>query len=58
MSYRTILVPVGQPDNAESAIETAFLVARRFAGHVRGLHVQPRPDEARHARPRGYAHDG
>jgi nucleotide-binding universal stress UspA family protein len=41
MSYRTILVPVGQPDNAESAIETAFLVARRFAGHVRGLHVQP-----------------
>lgn len=41
MSYRTILVPVGQPDNAESAIEAAFLVARRFAGHVRGLHVLP-----------------
>jgi nucleotide-binding universal stress UspA family protein len=41
MSYRTILVPVGQPDNAESAIETAFLLARRFAGHVRGLHVRP-----------------
>ena len=41
MSYRTILVPVGQPDNAESAIEAAFLVARRFAGHVHGLHVLP-----------------
>jgi hypothetical protein len=41
MSYRTILVPVGHPDNAQSAMETAFLVARRFAGHVRGLHVLP-----------------
>jgi nucleotide-binding universal stress UspA family protein len=41
MSYRTILVPIGQIDNAESAIEAAFLVARRFAGHVHGLHVLP-----------------
>jgi nucleotide-binding universal stress UspA family protein len=41
MSYRTILLPVGQPDNAESAIETAFLLARRFAAHVHGLHVLP-----------------
>ena len=41
MSYRTILAPVGEPDNAESAIEAAFLVARRFAGHVHGLHVLP-----------------
>jgi nucleotide-binding universal stress UspA family protein len=41
MSYRTILVPIGQPDNAEGAIQAAFLVARRFAGHVRGLHVLP-----------------
>jgi nucleotide-binding universal stress UspA family protein len=41
MSYRTILVPVGQPDNAESAVEAAFLVARRFTGHVRGLNVLP-----------------
>jgi nucleotide-binding universal stress UspA family protein len=41
MSYRTILVPVGQPDNAQSALEAAFLVARRFAGHVHGLHVLP-----------------
>jgi nucleotide-binding universal stress UspA family protein len=41
MSYRTILVPVGQPDTAGSALEAAFLVARRFAGHVHGLHVVP-----------------
>ena len=41
MSYRTILVPVEQPENARSAIEAAFLVARRFAGHVHGLHVLP-----------------
>jgi nucleotide-binding universal stress UspA family protein len=41
MSYRTILVPVGQPDNAQSALEAAFLVAQRFAGHVHGLHVLP-----------------
>ncbi|HET6468087.1 MAG TPA: universal stress protein, partial [Geminicoccaceae bacterium] len=41
MSYRTVLVPVEQPENARSAIEAAFLVARRFAGHVHGLHVLP-----------------
>ncbi|HEX6111345.1 MAG TPA: universal stress protein [Geminicoccaceae bacterium] len=41
MSYRTILVPVGQPDSAASAIAAAFLIARRFCGHVHGLHVLP-----------------
>jgi nucleotide-binding universal stress UspA family protein len=41
MSFRTILVPMGQRDNAQSALEAAFLVARRFAGHVHGLHVLP-----------------
>jgi nucleotide-binding universal stress UspA family protein len=41
MSYRTILMPVAQPDNAESAIQAALLVAERFAGHVHGLHVLP-----------------
>jgi nucleotide-binding universal stress UspA family protein len=41
MSYRTILMPVGHPDHAESAIQAAFLVAERFAGHVHGLHVLP-----------------
>jgi nucleotide-binding universal stress UspA family protein len=50
MSYRTILVPVAQPDNAASAIAAAFLVARRFSGHVRGLHVLPDlADPATHA---------
>jgi nucleotide-binding universal stress UspA family protein len=41
MSYRSILVPVAQPDSAASALEAAFLVARRFAGHVCALHVLP-----------------
>jgi nucleotide-binding universal stress UspA family protein len=41
MSYRTILVPVAQPENAASAIGAAFLVAKRFAGHVCALHVLP-----------------
>ena len=41
MSYRSILVPVAQPDNAASALEAAFLVAKRFAGHVCALHVLP-----------------
>jgi nucleotide-binding universal stress UspA family protein len=50
MSYRTILVSVGQPDQAESAINAAFLVAQRFAGHVHGLHVLPDlTDPATHA---------
>ncbi|MCE3247735.1 MAG: UspA [Geminicoccaceae bacterium] len=41
MSYRTILVPVGEADNAASAIAAAFLIAKRFRGHVHGLHVLP-----------------
>ena len=41
MSYRTVLIPVGERDNAESAMQAAFLVAERFAGHVQGLHVLP-----------------
>ncbi len=50
MSYRTILVPVVQPDNAASALEAAFLVAKRFAGHVCALHVVPDlTDPAPHA---------
>jgi nucleotide-binding universal stress UspA family protein len=50
MSYRTILVPVGQPDSAASAIAAAFLVAKRFTGHVHALHVLPDlADPATHA---------
>ncbi len=50
MSYRSILVPVAQPDHAASALEAAFLVARRFAGHVCALHVLPDlADPATHA---------
>jgi nucleotide-binding universal stress UspA family protein len=41
MPIKTILVPVSNLSQARSAIETAFLVARRFDGHVVGLHVRP-----------------
>ncbi len=41
MSIKTILVPVPNLLQAQSAVETAFLVARRFNGHVVGLHVRP-----------------
>ena len=40
MSIKTILVPVPNLLQARSAVETAFLVARRFDGHVVGLHVR------------------
>ncbi len=45
MSIKTILVPVPNLLQARSAVETAFLVARRFDGHVVGLHVMPTFDE-------------
>ncbi|MCZ6467117.1 MAG: universal stress protein [Alphaproteobacteria bacterium] len=41
MSIKTILVPVSNLSQARSAVETAFLVARPFDGHVVGLHVRP-----------------
>ena len=41
MSYRTILVPLGQPETARSVIAAAFLIAGRCCGHVHGLHVLP-----------------
>jgi nucleotide-binding universal stress UspA family protein len=41
MSIKTILVPVPNLLQAQSAVEAAFLVARRFNGHVVGLHVRP-----------------
>ncbi len=42
MSFRTILVPLEeQPAEAQSAIEAAFLIAKRCNGHVRALNVQP-----------------
>jgi nucleotide-binding universal stress UspA family protein len=45
MSIKTILVPVPNLIQARSAIETAFLVARRFNGHVVGFHVRPAFDK-------------
>jgi nucleotide-binding universal stress UspA family protein len=45
MPIKTILVPVPNLSPARSAVETAFLVARRFDGHVVGLHVRPTSNE-------------
>ncbi len=45
MSIKTVLVPVPNLSQARSAVETAFLVARPFDGHVVGLHVRPTFDE-------------
>jgi len=47
MSIKTILVPVPNLIQARSALETAFLVARRFNGHVVGVHVRPAFDKER-----------
>jgi nucleotide-binding universal stress UspA family protein len=47
MPIKTILVPVPNLSQARSAVETAFLVARRFDGHVVGLHVRPTFDEGK-----------
>ena len=39
MPIKTILVPVPNLPQTRSAIETAFLVAQRYSGHVVGLHL-------------------
>ena len=39
MPIKTILVPVPNLPQARGAIETAFLVAQRYSGHVVGLHL-------------------
>jgi len=40
---KTILVPISAPDAAQSALETARQVARRFNAHIEALHVRPDP---------------
>ena len=39
MPIKTILVPVPNQPQTRSSIETAFLVAQRYSGHVVGLHL-------------------
>ena len=45
MSIKTILVPIPNLAQTRSALETAFLLARGFNGHVVGVHVRPDFDE-------------
>ena len=48
-SLTTILVPLGGTENAETVLDAAFAVARRFNAHVRVWHVSPDPADALHA---------
>lgn len=47
MSVKTVAVPLVPGPSERSAIETAFLMARGFDGHVVGLHAALRPERAR-----------
>ncbi len=39
----TILVPFSDDDRAEAALQTAIMIARKFNGHVEGLHAWRTP---------------
>ncbi len=43
MSFKTILVPLSDPDTGRTTLETALLVARRWDTHIDTLHVRPDP---------------
>lgn len=40
MSIKSILVPLTEGERGFNALETAFIVARRFGGHVNAVHVR------------------
>ncbi len=40
MSIKSILVPLNEGERGFNALETAFIVARRFGGHVNAVHVR------------------
>jgi len=40
MSVKSILVPLNEGERCFEVLETAFVVARRFGGHVQAVHVQ------------------
>ena len=48
-SLTTILVPLSGTENAETVLDAAFVVARRFNAHVRVWLVSPDPADALHA---------
>lgn len=43
MSFKTLLVPVSAVEASRSALETAFLTARRFDAHIEVMHVRADP---------------
>jgi nucleotide-binding universal stress UspA family protein len=46
MSIKIILVPIGGSKVSRAALERAFVVAKRFGAHVKGLHVMERMSDA------------
>ena len=46
MSVKTILVPLGGSERDTEVLDTALVVARRFDGHLKALHVMQRPQDA------------
>lgn len=46
MSIKTILVPVGGGKTCITALKRAFVIANRFGGHIKGLHVMERASDA------------
>jgi nucleotide-binding universal stress UspA family protein len=41
MSMKTVLVHIDEHDGLESVLACAVLLARRFGGHLEGMHVRP-----------------
>lgn len=46
MSIKIILVPVGGSKDNLKALNRAFVIARRFGAHIKGLHVMERVSDA------------
>ncbi len=41
MTYRTILVPIGNPERGREPLAVALGIAKRFNAHVTALHIKP-----------------
>jgi len=46
MGIRTILVPLDGSEASKPAVETAFMVGRDLAAHVKVLHMRADPKDA------------
>jgi len=46
MSIKIILVPIGGNEESMTALNRAFVIAKRFGAHIKGLHVMERMSDA------------